>query len=65
MQIISDGRFLSHHASGVDVYYDSRQRMISSKVEHGCLVELVLARDDEDGHYRAQMLLPVIEMATV
>ena len=57
IEIISGGRFISHHASGVDVYYDSRHRIIRSRVEGGCLVELVLARDDECEHYREQMLL--------
>jgi hypothetical protein len=57
IEIISAGRFISHHASGVDVYYDSRHRIIKSRVEGGGLAELVLARDDEGGHYRAQMLL--------
>jgi len=57
IEILSGGRFVSHHASGVDVYHDSRHRIIRSRVEGGCLAELVLARDDEGGHCRAQMLL--------
>ena len=57
IEIISAGRFISHHASGVDVYYDSRHRIIKSRVEGGGLAELVLALDDKSGHCRAQILL--------
>jgi len=57
IEILSGGRFVSHHASGVDVYHDSRHRIIRSRVEGGCLAELVLALDDKSGHCRAQILL--------
>ena len=49
------GRFISHHLSGIDVYYDSRHKIIKSRVAGGCLAILVMDQDTE-GHWRAQML---------
>lgn len=55
IELGNNGRFISHHGSGVDIYYDSRHRIIRSRVEGGCLATLVMDQDTE-GHWKAQML---------
>ena len=37
VEMRNNGRFISHHGNGVDVYYDSRHRIIKSRVAGGLL----------------------------
>jgi hypothetical protein len=55
VEMRNNGRFISHHGNGVDVYYDSRHRIIKSRVAGGCLATLVMEQTPEGG-WRAQML---------
>jgi len=58
IEMRNDGRFISHHGNGVDVYFDSRHKIIKSHMEGGCWATLVMGQDIE-GHRRAQMLTPI------
>ena len=51
---LPNGRFVSHHDGGATVYYDSRHKIVQSKLEGGFVGELVMERT-ENG-YRNQMV---------
>jgi len=57
IEMRNDGRFISHHGNGVDVYFESRHKIIKSHMEGGSWATLVMGQDTE-GHRRAQMLTP-------
>jgi len=53
--ILSQGRFTSRHPNGVTVYYDSRHRVIKTRLE-GDVVSTLVQERLEDGSYRTQLL---------
>jgi hypothetical protein len=55
IEMRKDGRFISYHSSGVNVYYDSGHKIIKFRVAGGCLATLVIDQDAE-GRWRAQTL---------
>ena len=55
IEMRKDGRFISYHSSGIDVYYDSGHKIIKFRVYEGCLATLVMDQNTE-GHWRARML---------
>jgi hypothetical protein len=46
---------ISHHDGGVDVYYDSRHKVIKTRLSGGGFAELVQERQ-ADGSYKDQIL---------
>jgi hypothetical protein len=55
IKMMSGGRFVSHHGTACDVYFDSRHKIIKSRMEDGAYGELVLAMNSE-GKFHAQLL---------
>jgi hypothetical protein len=52
--MMKDGRFISHH-DAAEVYYDSRYKIIKTRMEGGAFFELVKERQ-VDGSYGSKML---------
>jgi hypothetical protein len=54
-QKLNGSRFIMHHAGGIDVYFDSRHKIIKCLMTDGSICELIKERQ-QDGSYRDQML---------
>ena len=54
---LDDGRFISCHRSGVEIYYDRRHRITKVKCEGGVIMELVQEYQQHTGTLRKQMVL--------
>jgi hypothetical protein len=57
IQMIKGGRFISHH-DAAELYYDSRHKIIKTRMEGGGFFELVKVTQ-ADGSYLDQMLFAV------
>ena len=54
---LDDGRFISCHRSGVEIYYDRRHKITKVKCEGGVIMELVQEYQQHTGTLRNQMML--------
>ena len=57
IEMLKGGRFISHHADA-EVYYDSRHKVIKSRMEGGGFFELIKEMQ-ADGSYRSQCFPPL------
>jgi hypothetical protein len=57
IQLMNGGRFISHH-DAAELYYDSRHKVIKTRMEGGGFFELVKEMQ-ADGSYRDEMLSTV------
>ena len=53
--MLNNGRFISDHGSGTTCYYDSRQKLIKTRLSGGGFAELIKELQ-MDGSYRNQFL---------
>jgi hypothetical protein len=53
---LDDGRFISCHRSGVEIYYDSRHKITKVKCEGGVIMELVQEYRQHTARLRNQMM---------
>jgi hypothetical protein len=56
VKTLSNGRFISDHGSGAACYYDSRHKLIKTRLSGGGFAELIKELQP-DGSYRNQVLV--------